>query len=111
MIFEAIHKLPLEGRGVRKTLVLVTSKSFYWAPEAEGRRCLRGMPEVSSLRACLKACKVARAGVNPSLRDKKRHTRVCKGRGVEGWACKATPQAPVLFNTGALHAPLPWGGG
>ena len=48
--------------------------------------------------------------LNPSLRDKKRHTRVCKGRAVEGWACKATPQAPVLFNTGALHSPLPWEG-
>ena len=48
--------------------------------------------------------------LNPSLREKKRHTRVCKGRAVEGWACKATPQAPVLFNTGALHAPLPWEG-
>ena len=47
---------------------------------------------------------------NPSLRYKKRQTRVCKGRAVKGWACKATPQAPVLFNTGALHAPLPWEG-
>ena len=45
--------------------------------------------------------------LNPSLREKKRHTRVCKGRAVEGWACTATPQAPVLFNTRALHAPLP----
>ena len=48
--------------------------------------------------------------LNPSLREKKRHTRVCKGRAVEGWACKATPQAPVLFNSGALHAPLAWEG-
>ena len=48
--------------------------------------------------------------LNPSLREKKRHTRVCKGRAVEGWACTATPQAPVLFNTRALHAPLPWEG-
>ena len=47
---------------------------------------------------------------NPSLRDKKRHTRVCKGRALEGWACKAPPQALVLFNTRALHAPLPWEG-
>ena len=47
---------------------------------------------------------------NPSLREKKRHTRVCKGRAVEGWVCKATPQAAVLFNTRALHAPLPWEG-
>ena len=48
--------------------------------------------------------------LNPSQREKKRHTRVCKGRAVEGWACRATPQAPVLFNTRALHAPLPWEG-
>ena len=48
--------------------------------------------------------------LNPSLRDKKRHIRVCKGREVGGWACTATPQAPVLFNTRALHAPLPWEG-
>ena len=31
--------------------------------------------------------------LNPSLRDKKRLTPVCNGRAVEGWACKATPQA------------------
>ena len=48
--------------------------------------------------------------LNPSPRDKKRHTRVFNGRAVGAWACKATPQAPVLFNTGALHAPLPWEG-
>ena len=48
--------------------------------------------------------------LNPSLRDKKRHTRVCKGREVGGWACKAPPEAPVWFNTKALHAPLPWEG-
>ena len=48
--------------------------------------------------------------LNPSMREKKRHTRVCKGRAVEGWACTATPGAPVLFNTRALHAPLPWEG-
>ena len=48
--------------------------------------------------------------LNASLRDKKRHTRVCKGSEVEGWACKSTPQAPVLFNTRALHAPSPWEG-
>ena len=41
--------------------------------------------------------------LNPSMREKKRHTRVCKGRAVEGWACTATPQAPVLFNTRALY--------
>ena len=48
--------------------------------------------------------------LNPSLRDKKRHTRVCKGTAVGVWACKATPQALVLFNTRALYAPLPWEG-
>ena len=48
--------------------------------------------------------------LNPSVRDKKRNTRVCKGRAVEGWACKATPQAPVFFNIRALHAALPWEG-
>ena len=48
--------------------------------------------------------------LNPSLRDKKRHTCVCKGGEVGDWACKATPQAPVLFNTRALHVPLPWEG-
>ena len=48
--------------------------------------------------------------LTPSLRDKRRHTRVCKGRGVGGWACKATPQAPVLFITRPQHAPLPWEG-
>ena len=46
--------------------------------------------------------------LNPSVREKKRHTRVCKGMAVEGWACKATAQAPVLFNTRALHPLLPW---
>ena len=48
--------------------------------------------------------------LNPSMGEKKRHTRVCKGTAVEGWACTATPQAPALFNTRALHAPLPWEG-
>ena len=48
--------------------------------------------------------------LNPSLRDKKRHTFVCKGSAVGGRACKATPEAPVLFYTRALHAPLPWEG-
>ena len=48
--------------------------------------------------------------LNPSLRDIKRHTHVCKGMEVGGWACKATPQATVLFNTRVLHAPLPWDG-
>ena len=46
--------------------------------------------------------------LNPSLRDKKRHTRVSKDNEVGGYACKATPDAPVSFNTRALHAPLPW---
>ena len=45
--------------------------------------------------------------LNPSLRDKKRHTRVCKGSEVGGSACKATAEAPVLFITRALRAPLP----
>ena len=48
--------------------------------------------------------------LNSSLRDKKRHTRVCKGSEVGGWACKATPGAGVLLNTPALHGPLPWEG-
>ena len=48
--------------------------------------------------------------LNPSLRDKKRHTRVCKGSEVGGWACKATPEAAVSLNYRALHAPLPWEG-
>ena len=39
MLFEAIHKLRLEG--VMNTLVLVRSNSFSWALEAEGRRYLR----------------------------------------------------------------------
>ena len=56
-----------KGGEVRKTLVLVKSKSFYVALEAEGRRSLRGMPEVSSLRACLKACKAARAWASPGV--------------------------------------------
>ena len=47
---------------------------------------------------------------NPSPRDNKRHTRVCKGSQVSDWACKATPEAAVLFNTRTLHAPLPWQG-
>ena len=53
--------------GVRKNLVLVRSKSFSVALEAEGRRSLRGMLEVSSLRACLKACKAARASALPGV--------------------------------------------
>ena len=75
MIFETIHKLPLEGGEFRKTLVLVRSKSFSVALEAEARRSLRGMPEVSSLRACLKACKAARAWASP---------RVLGGGGLKG---------------------------
>ena len=45
---------------------------------------------------------------NPSWRDKTCHTREHKGSQVLGWASKATPKALVLFNTRALHAPLPW---
>ena len=43
--------------------------------------------------------------LNPSMRDKKRLTRVCNGRELRAY--KATPEAPLLFNTRALHAPLP----
>ena len=58
-----------KGGGVGKTLVLVKSKSFSVALEAEGRRSLRGMPQVSSFidRACLKACKAARAWALPEV--------------------------------------------
>ena len=55
------------GGGGRNTLVPVRSKSFSWALEAEGRDSLRGMPEVSSLRACLKACQAARAWALPGV--------------------------------------------
>ena len=55
--------------------MLVRLKSFSVALEAEGRRSLRGMPEVSSLRACLKACKAARAWALPG---------VPRGEGLKG---------------------------
>ena len=61
MLLEAIHKLLWKGGEVRNSLVLVRSKSFSLALEAKGRCYLRGMPEVSSLTACFKACKAARA--------------------------------------------------
>ena len=77
MIFEAIFNFLWKGGGVRKTLVLVRLKSFFWALEAEGGRSLRGMPEVSSFTVCLKACKAARACTLP---------RVPGGGGAEGWA-------------------------
>ena len=32
--------------------------------------------------------------LNPSLREKKRYSRVCKDRAVEGWALKASPESP-----------------
>ena len=48
--------------------------------------------------------------LKPTLRDNKRHTGVHKGPEVLGWACRATPQAPVLFKTRALYALLPWEG-
>ena len=67
MLFEAIHQFRLEGGGVRETLVLVTSKSFSCAIEAEGRRCPRGMPQILSFKACLKAYKAPRAWALPSL--------------------------------------------
>ena len=56
-----------KGGEVGKNLVLVRSKSFSVALEAEGRGTLRGMPEVSSLRACLKARKAARAWALPRV--------------------------------------------
>ena len=56
-----------KGGEVRKNLVLVRSKSFPMAPKAEGRRSLRGTSEVSSLRACLKACNTARAWALPGV--------------------------------------------
>ena len=48
--------------------------------------------------------------LNSSLRGKKQHTRVCKGSETGGSACKGTQEAPVLFTTRSLHAPLPWEG-
>ena len=56
--------------------MLVRSKSFSSDLEAEGRRSLRGMPEVSSFRACLKACKAARAQLGL--------TRDTRGGGLKG---------------------------
>ena len=53
---------PWKGGEVRKNLVLVRSKSFSAGLDAEGRRSLRGMLEVSSFKACLKACKAADPG-------------------------------------------------
>ena len=47
--------------------MLVRSKSFSLALEAEGRRYLRGMPKVKSLRACVKAYKAARAWALPGV--------------------------------------------
>ena len=68
MLFEAIHKLSLEGGGgVRNTLVLVRSKSFSLTLEAAGGHSLTRMPEVSSLSACLKACKAAIAWALPGV--------------------------------------------
>ena len=67
MLFKAINKLPFEGGEVRKTLVLVRSKFFSSALEEEGRNFLRGLPEASVFRACLKACKAARAWASPGV--------------------------------------------
>ena len=64
-----------KGGGVRKTLVLVRSKSFSVALEAEGRRSLRGMPAVSSFGGLfegLQSCKSL--GL----------TRGTRGEGLEG---------------------------
>ena len=43
--------------------------------------------------------------LNPSLRDKKRHTRVCKGSDMGDWVCKATPEARCCSTPGhyTLH--------
>ena len=43
--------------------------------------------------------------LNPSMSIKKRQTRVCKGRALEGWACTATPQAQSTTDA------FPWGAG
>ena len=43
--------------------------------------------------------------LNASIKDKKRHTRVHKG-----FQFQRTAEALGLFNTCALHAPLPWQG-
>ena len=56
---------------MRNTLVFVISKSFSSALEAEGRRSLTGKPEVSSLSACLKACKAAIAWALPGFPEGK----------------------------------------
>ena len=75
MLLEANHKLPLEGGVVRHTLVLLRSKLFSLAFEAKGRPSLRGMLEVSSLRACLKACKAGKAWTLPGVQ---------RGEGLKG---------------------------
>ena len=50
--------------------------------------------------------RVVGAQLLPETQD--HHTRVHKGSQVSGGACRATPEAPVLFHKQALHAPLPW---
>ena len=50
--------------------------------------------------------------LNPSMREKKRHTRVCKGRAVEGWACMPWEgeRWSVIFYSagGVLHCTPLW---
>ena len=48
--------------------------------------------------------------LDPSIKDKKRHTRVHEVSEFQGWACQAMAEALVLFNTRALHTPFPWDG-
>ena len=48
--------------------------------------------------------------LNPSLRDKKRHTHVCKGRAMEGWACQTTPQGPVFVQHPGTTRSIAMGG-
>ena len=66
VLAEGTYLCKVEGH-VRNTLALVRSKSFSLALEAEGRRSLTGMPEVSSLRACLNAYKSAIALALPGV--------------------------------------------
>ena len=48
--------------------------------------------------------------LNPSLREKKRHSGVCKGRAVEGWACKGTPQSPGVVQHQGTTRSIAMGG-
>ena len=44
--------------------------------------------------------------LNSSMREKKRHTRVCKGRAVEGWACmhRYPPSPGVVQHQGTTRS-------